>query len=298
MSPLLIPEESKIHEMRPLIVLGMHRSGTSLATRLLTDAGMHMGSWLSRDAEAVHFQRLNRRILGSVGARWGEVDSLVQAVRSKEFVEQQARAVQQALVRRWRFYDRNPVIVNFFGRQLWQQVCRDDSLAWGWKDPRTAITLPIWIQVFPHARWLHVLRNGIDVTISVHRRSLKQQRKLRNRVFPIDYSPRTLAFAYSFRLWETYVSSILEHKNQIPPDQYLEMRYEDLLATPERELRRVTDFAGHSVGKDVLAAACQRIDRSRLDNSAFAADYRELIPALSASPLLMQLGYNHNQTWE
>ena len=115
---------------------------------------------------------------------------------------------------------------------------------------------------------------------------------------PLITVGRTLAFAYSFRLWETYVSSILEHKNQIPPDQYLEMRYEDLLATPERELRRVTDFAGHSVGKDVLAAACQRIDRSRLDNSAFAADYRELIPALSASPLLMQLGYNHNQTWE
>lgn len=284
--------------MRPLILLGMHRSGTSLTTRLLVDIGIHMGSWLSRDAEAVHFQRLNRRIFSAVSVKWGEVDPLVQAVRSEEFVEQQAEAVQKALVRKWRFYDRDPVIVNFFGRQLWQEVCQDNSLAWGWKDPRTAITLPIWIRVFPHARWLHVLRNGIDVTISVHRRSLKQQRKLRNRVIPIDYSPRTLDFAYGFRLWETYVASILEHKDLIPADQYLEMRYEDLLAAPERELRRVADFADYSVGEDVLTAACKRIDKSRLDNSAFAAQYSELITELRTSPLMRELGYDYSQTRE
>jgi hypothetical protein len=280
--------------MRPLILLGMHRSGTSLTTRLLADIGIHMGSWLSRDAESVHFQRLNRRIFNSVGVRWGEVDLLIEAMNSPEFVEQQARIAQQALWRKWRFYDRNPVIVNFFGPQLWQQMSQDDSVAWGWKDPRTTVTFPIWTQVFPNARWLHVLRNGIDVTISTHRRSLKQQRKLRNRVFPIDYSPRTLDFAHSFHLWETYVSFVLERRELIPPGQYLEMRYEDLLAEPRRELQRVVDFVNYPVREEVLTAACMRIDKGRLDNSAFAADYRDVIPDLAFSPLMQRLGYDYS----
>jgi hypothetical protein len=76
------------------------------------------------------------------------------------------------------------------------------------------------------------------------------------------------------------------------------MRYEDLLAAPERELQRVADFADYSVGEEVLTAACKRIDKSRLDNSAFAAEYSELITDLCTSPLMRELGYNHSQTRE
>jgi hypothetical protein len=257
-----------------------------------------MGSWLSRDAEAVHFQRLNRRVFRSAGVKWGEVDPFVQAMKSQEFVERQVRAVEQALWSRWRFYDRNPAIVSFFGHRLWQQVRRDDSIAWGWKDPRTTVTFPIWMRVFPNARWLHVLRNGIDVAISIHRRSLRQRRRLRNRVFPLDYSPRTLDFTYSFHLWETHVSFVLEHKHLITPGQYLEMRYEDLLAEPQRELKRLADYVQHPVEDEALLAACRQIDRRRLDNSAFAVNYREVIPDLATSPLMRQLGYDYRLTTE
>jgi hypothetical protein len=213
-------------------------------------------------------------------------------------VEQQAGDAAQALMSKRRFYDRDPVIASFFGRQLWQQVRQDDSIAWGWKDPRTTVTFPIWARVFPNARWLHVIRNGVDVAISTHRRSLKQERKLRNRLLPIDYSPRTLDFAYSFRLWETYVSFVLEHKDLIPPDRYLEMRYEDLLAEPQRELGRVADFMNYSVEEEVLASASQRIDTGRLNNLAFAANYRDVIPDLADSPLMGQLGYDYSLATE
>jgi hypothetical protein len=257
-----------------------------------------MGAWLSRDAEAVHLQRLNRRILRSVGGRWGEVDLLIEAMNSQDFVDRQAQAVARGLWSKWHFYDRDPVIVSFFGRKLWQRMRGGDSLAWGWKDPRTTITFPIWARVFPNARWLHVIRNGIDVAISTHRRSLRQERKLRNRVLPFDYNPRTLDFTYSFCLWETYVSFVLQHKDLIPPDRYMEIRYEDLLAEPRRELQRVADIIEFPVEEELLASACLRIDKGRLSNSALAANYRDLIPDLANSPLMQQLGYDYSLTQE
>ena len=72
MHKLEVNLEDQLRQSQPLIILGMHRSGTSLAVRLLTAVGIHMGSHLSRDAEAIFFQKLNRRIFLK---RW-EIPSL------------------------------------------------------------------------------------------------------------------------------------------------------------------------------------------------------------------------------
>jgi len=291
---------SRLQQSQPLIVLGMHRSGTSLTVRLLHDLGIHMGSWLSRDAESVHFQRLNRRIFRAADSKWAQVDGLLRQMESPDFVAQQAARVHHALFTT-RVPFRKAPIASFFGPELWQRVENGQSVAWGWKDPRTSLTFPVWVPIFPRARWLHILRNGVDVAISIHRRSLKQQRKLRNRLFPIDYSAATLDFSYSFRLWEQYLSFILAHKHEVPAGQYLEVRYEDLLADPETHLREIMDFAGcpldsRAGAPSLLEEACKQINADRLDNRRHAAAYRAAIPGLISRPLMQQLGYGYDVT--
>ena len=271
--------ESRVRQTQPLVVYGMHRSGTSLMVRLLADVGVHMGTWLSRDAEAVHFQRLNRRIYAAAGSDWATADGLLYRMRSEAFVTRQTELTRRRLFGNASFAGRRSAISGFFGRPLLDKIRQGGAVCWGWKDPRTSLTLPIWLRIFPHGRYLHVLRNGIDVAISVHRRSQKQQRKLRNRLFPLDYSPATLDFAYSFRLWETYVSAAQEHQHLVPPDQYLEMRYEDLLEEPEEQLRRVLAFLGHLTEDDDLRSACRQVDKGRLNNSRYAVGYQAQIRA-------------------
>ena len=283
-----------LQQGEPLILLGMHRSGTSLVVRLLAELGIYMGSWLSRDAEAVHFQRINRRIYGAAGSKWGQVDSLLEAMQSPSFVQEQTRVAERALFNEKRLPGAKTEIERFFGPELWSRIGQGELPAWGWKDPRTTLVFPIWLNLFPNARWLHVLRNGIDVAISVHRRSLKQERKLRNRLLAIDYSPATLDFGYSFRLWEHHVSFVLEHQHLVAPDRFLEIRYEELLAEPRTVLQEVARFAGYPVEEDRMVAACQMVDRSRRDNSAYASAYRDEIPALAAAPLMQTLGYTYS----
>ncbi len=285
--------ESRVRQMQPLVVYGMHRSGTSLMVRLLADVGVHMGTWLSRDAEAVHFQRLNRRIYAAADSRWATVDGLLHEMESEAFIARQTELARRRLFGNAPFASRRSAISGFFGRPLADKIRRGGTVSWGWKDPRTTLTLPIWLPIFPRGRYLHVLRNGIDVAISIHRRSRKQQRKLRNRLFPLDYSPATLDFAYSFRLWETYVSTAQKHQHLIPPEQYMEMRYEDLLEEPEEQLRRIVSFLGHPVGDDELRTACRQVDESRLDNSSYAADYQAEIRTLRTSSLMKLLGYGY-----
>jgi hypothetical protein len=290
--------EEKIRQMHPLIVMGMHRSGTSLTARLLKDLGIHMGSYLSRDAEAVHFQKINRRIYDSVGSNWSEIDSLIKAMGSEGFIREQANQAGETLFPEARFFTRNPGISDYFGPKLWNSICQGETVYWGWKDPRTTITFPIWLQVFPRARFLHVLRNGIDVAISTHRRSHKQRQKIWKRVIRLDYRPITLDFEYCYQLWEKYVSFVLKHKMIIPPDHFLEVCYEDLLTNPEKTLREIFDFIEYPTQDDLLNAACEQIDQGRLDNRDYAKPYQDRIPSLASRPLMNHLGYFYTTAGE
>jgi hypothetical protein len=292
MSALRKHLQNPLQETQPLIVVGMHRSGTSLLVRLLRDIGIHMGTWLSRDAEAVHFQMVNRRIYRSAHSNWAQVDALLEEMHSDTFVQQRAQLARNALFRARHPFQRRPPIVDFFGVELWARVWSGEPLAWGWKDPRTSLTLPVWLDIFPKAYVVHVLRNGIDVAISIHRRAQRQRRNLVKRLTRLDYVPATLDFRYAFHLWEAYVSYVLEQKHLISPERYLEVRYEDLLADPAAQLQRVVNLAGHTVTTDRLAAACGRVNAARLDNSHYAARYQDQIRVLAGAPLLRQLGYH------
>jgi len=294
MASLSRVRENQLQQGEPLFLLGMHRSGTSLVVRLLAELGIHMGTWLSRDAESVHFQRVNRRIYGAAGSKWGQVDSLLEAMQAPSFVQEQTHVARRAMFQDQRLPGGKTEIERFFGPALWSRIDQGELPVWGWKDPRTTLVFPIWLNLFPNARWVHVLRNGIDVAISVHRRSLKQERKLRNRLLAIDYSPATLDFGYSFHLWESHVSFVLEHQHLVSPDRFLQIRYEDLLAEPRTLLQQLAHFAGQPVEEDRLLAACQMVDRSRRDNSAYASAYQGEIPALAQAPLMQTLGYTYS----
>src|ERR1700682_4234195 len=53
-----------------IIILGMHRSGTSVVTRLLGELGLFIGARLDENYEALYFSELNTWILKCCGGRW------------------------------------------------------------------------------------------------------------------------------------------------------------------------------------------------------------------------------------
>ena len=287
------PVEEQIRASQPLVIIGMHRSGTSLAVRLLSDLGLHMGDYLSRDAESVFFQKLNRRIFNSVRAKWGFVDPLIEVMDSDDFIESQSNDMHKALFEDRRLLSREMKISEYFGSGLWDDVKDGNQVHWGWKDPRTTLTFPIWLRVFPQAKILHMLRNGIDVAISTHRRTMKQHRNLIKRTIRLDYNPITLDFEYCFQLWESYVSFVCDHKDIIPDENYLEVRYEDLLSEPETQLRLISDFISFPVRDQDMKTVITQIDSSRLQNSNFASNYHLQIPPLTSNSLMQQLGYSY-----
>lgn len=263
----------------PLIVIGMHRSGTSMLSRVLRMFGVHMGANLSENAECLLFQAVNRAILSRHGGRWDLVRPVLDAFRSREVVDREAVRLERELIAGGRLAE------TFTRRQrlLWSLGGRPER--WGWKDPRNSITLPAWLRVFPGARVVHVVRNGIDVAISLHRRELKAGSANPDAARNID------EFAGYLRLWEDYVRACREHRSTLPNGGFREVRYERVLADPRRELGALLEFLAIDVRPDTVAGVARSIDASRLGNDALRRKFGEQIAALPASAVMDELGY-------
>jgi hypothetical protein len=97
--------------------------------------------------------------------------------------------------------------------------------------PRWGDKTPLYM--FPHALWVHLVRDGRDAALSFL-------------TLPPGFSGRTWAqprsAAQFAARWRVEVEAA-RRLGRSAPDRYLELRYEELVAEPDRELRRICEFA-------------------------------------------------------
>jgi GT2 family glycosyltransferase len=143
-----------------VLVLGMHRSGTSALTRILNLAGVELGSkllsasgdnaagfWEHRDIVLVH-----ERLLASLGASWDDTTPIsAERLRSEE-----VRPFREELLAILR-------------RDFWE------TKRWGLKDPRLCRLLPLWLEILREfgsdPRFVLICRDPREVAASLARRN-------------------------------------------------------------------------------------------------------------------------------
>jgi hypothetical protein len=238
-----------VSDEAPLIIIGMHRSGTSIVARLLERAGLFVGGgWLDENHESIYFSRANRAMCGEgpylvhdYGWTAPKSDAFIAARRG--YAERAARKVGA-----------------FFAD-------RTNEKAWGWKDPRNALTLPVWLSIYPNAKVLHVVRDGRSVALSLAERD-------------------ELDVSFGFALWGHYAARAEAGMQSLPADRKLSLRFEDLAAAPVPELQRLYAFAGLSA-PEPLEVIAQQINPERA--TAPLADPR--VADLGGDPMLARFSY-------
>ena len=151
-----------------VVVLGMHRSGTSLVANVLHHLGVHMGDRLLGPNEwnpyghweDLDFFELNAELLKAAGGDWAHPPAagVIEEV-GRWFMPEMRHLV------RWKASQ---------GRQVW-----------GWKDPRTALTAWVWQRALEEAgvgddvRYVHVVRERDAVVGSLERRARGAWEKVR-----------------------------------------------------------------------------------------------------------------------
>lgn len=193
-----------------IIVLGMHRSGTSLTAELVSRWGAY-GS----PRDLIPPGRWNRRGYWEYAPLVRFNDCLLQAVDSKWNVPPPVESAPRLsrLARRGE-YRRE-------GLELLRRM-RSAGRPWFWKDPRLAILLPFWRELWKQVTYVVVIRDPLHIAASL----LERDR---------------LPVSASLLLWQRYMLDILRETHAHRSTLFLDY---DTLLDRAAESERLAKFLG------------------------------------------------------
>ena len=219
----------------PLFIVGMPRSGTKLLRGLLgqnslvripayeTDFIPHIARWVKdhgepRDADAFF--------------------AFYQSLEQAPYFVFRKRDAQPFDWKQWRAacagrFDAAALFEGFVRLETGAGFA--DGVIWGDKSPKYIEHLPLLVELFPRARIVHLVRDVRDYSVSIRKAWGKDVRRAAAR-------------------WNADVARAHDLCLEMPV-RFHEVRYEDLLAEPERELRRLAKFIGVPFSPEMLQTA-------------------------------------------
>lgn len=167
---------------KTFIVLGMHRSATSLLAKTLQDAGVFMGSqMLPKDSgnphgyyEDIHFLQMNKWILATAGGDWLHVPTVekIKALKKNKTCQD--------------------MIINLVNSR------KALNRMWGWKDPRTILTIDLYMPYLEDPIFITAHRNPTEVAKSLLRRNGEAIPFEKGLALAWEYNKRLHAFLTSY----------------------------------------------------------------------------------------------------
>lgn len=263
----------------PVLLIGAHRSGTSATAKALRHLGLFIGHPENNDHhdESFFFIHLHDNWLHQCGADWFQPDAYLEQLKTPGGRE--ACRDYLAFHTNGR-YGVGPLRGQSLARRFGEGLALDmlgGRIQWGWKDPRTTLFVLPWLDVFPGAKVVHILRHPLDAALSLQRREQKWQREGR------PYANHRLQdLDAAFTLVNQYVACGLEAASI--GANYHEVRFEDIQENPQSRLQQLAEFCGLKPDAETLVEAAGAIEGDR------QARWRDL-PAAEVARLMAQSPY-------
>jgi hypothetical protein len=220
--------------LTPVFVVGHGRSGTTLLVRLLS---RFLGIGFGTESQFIlrYLRRLPR--YGDL-AKPGALRRLLDDVARERFFERTRSNFGFVLDRERLLRDiRTPTFAALVAGIFTQLAEHLGTPRWGDKTPEYSADLPSISRLFPDAQFVHVVRDGRDVALSA---------------FHTHFGAKNACMG-AFE-WKQSVEAIRRFRQKMPATQFHELRYEDLMQSPERTFEPLIGFLGIDDAAGTVAA--------------------------------------------
>jgi hypothetical protein len=243
---------NKSADQSPVFIVGVHRSGTTLL-RYMLNSSPHIFIPPESDFIPRFFGRHPTDELSQK-----RIASLLNIIFAR-----------YRLVKEWQ--DKPPRVETFLQRMegrtpaafldtLYRSYAAQyGAVRWGDKTPIYTSYLDLIHQIFPRAQFVHIIRDGRDVALSM-------LDKWGKREIHVD-------IYFAARNWVRRIRQAQTSGARLSSDSYYELRYEALVEDPEAELRPLCEFLGEPFFP--VMAKPHLLGRANLQEGDFHAPLRQ-----------------------
>ena len=256
----------------PIVITGIHRSGTTLLSKIFENNKIFFGARKDLNNEALFFQNLNKWLLSSYGISWENpkcIDFEIDENRFNMILFKLENILKSRL--------------NFRYLGLRSLIIKNDlfelDFDWGWKDPRSIFSLPFWLKLFPKSKVVILVRHPFDVVNSLIARNkylLEKDIKLKNKIsnymlIPFlnvsnysNLSSNISDFETGMRVYDCYYNQLILMSEKYNSNIQI-VKYEDLVLKKEDVVINLFDFCNMSLN-DQTNTFIETIRTDRLYN--------------------------------
>lgn len=214
---------------RVLLILGMHRSGTSLVSNWINECGINLGN----------------RLLGPASSnRNGHYEDM-------DFLDLHEQLLQFNGYNSTGLYDVEEIKIDkYFVEKFKSNIELKNKLndQWGWKEPRTCLFLDFYKNNILDPTFLVLFRDADSVVDSLLRRKFKEEIERRQKMgwrsrFRLNFEKRKIKeklyktyCEVFFATWLRYNKELLKLLNSIQEKSFMLVSYKDLLKKDQNVL--------------------------------------------------------------
>jgi len=213
--------KNKIAQNKTIIVLGMHRSGTSMIAGVLKKLGVHMGDELLGKSssnphghfEDLDFLHLNIKILRAAQGSWANPPEYNTILKQKKK----------------------------FASKIKKMITgKNKNNIWGWKDPRTSLTIELFLPYLMNPQFIVCYRKPQAVAKSLNKRngmSIKAGLELK-------------------KIYDNRINTFFEKKPEL---SRLNVFYKNVTNNSKKRVNQIINFLNIEVNQNQYREACNFI---------------------------------------
>jgi hypothetical protein len=238
--------------LTPTAIGGLGGSGTRLIAGILKESGFYIGEALNNSLDNLWFSLLFKRIetIKLTDAEFHTLAGIfLNAMTFRtEYSDEELKLIKALSSDNRGVFKREWMLCSADSILSVAKYPRTPNALWGWKEPNTHIVIDRWLSLLPGMKYIHVIRNGLDMAFSRNQNQLKLWGSY---ILEQDYISVTPG--NSLKFWCAMHRRLLNMQSLTKSNFYL-LNYDEFCTDPECGLNGLFGFLGMQLPSSKLTA--------------------------------------------
>lgn len=228
----------------PVCIGGVGGSGTRLFAQILDLLHFNTGDFINDTYDNLYFTFLFKRLetLNLSQSRFLQLFSIFEKImlHQEHLNIKDKKIIENLYIKHTKqnyIYNKKGTYEQFLKKYNLKN--NNNNIKWGWKEPNTHILLPKLLKLYPKIKYIHIMRNGLDMAFSKNQNQLKFWTNLKP-------TPQN-----SLHYWVKVHKKLFKYQLKYPQNIYI-LDFDTFCLNPDIQIPLLLKFLNIQSNKNII----------------------------------------------